>query len=81
MSNSWAMQQTITLSIPGMNCSACPITIKKALEKVSGVIRIQVDADKKQASVIFDDTLTTKEQLTQATTNAGYPSSVLKEGL
>ncbi|MCR2721459.1 mercuric transport protein periplasmic component, partial [Salmonella enterica] len=27
----WAAVQTVTLSVPGMTCAACPITVKKAL--------------------------------------------------
>ncbi len=27
----WATTQTVTLSVPGMNCATCPITVKKAL--------------------------------------------------
>ena len=30
----WAATQTVTLSVPGMNCATCPITVKKALTKV-----------------------------------------------
>ena len=26
----WAATQTVTLSVPGMTCPACPITVKKA---------------------------------------------------
>lgn len=26
----WAASQIITLSVPGMTCAACPITVKKA---------------------------------------------------
>jgi mercuric ion binding protein len=33
----WAATQTVTLSVPGMTCSACPITVKKAISKVEGV--------------------------------------------
>jgi len=33
----WAAVQTVTLSVPGMTCAACPITVKKALTKVGGV--------------------------------------------
>ena len=33
----WAATQTVTLSVPGMTCAACPITVKKALSKVEGV--------------------------------------------
>ena len=38
----WAATQSVTLSVPGMNCATCPITVKKALTKVSGVSKIDV---------------------------------------
>jgi mercuric ion binding protein len=33
----WAATQTTTLKVSGMTCSACPITVKKALQRVAGV--------------------------------------------
>lgn len=72
----WAATQTVTLSVIGMICKACPITIKKALHKVDGVVNIEVNLEKKEALVIFDDAKTTVEALLEATANAGYPSSV-----
>ncbi|MFG8666052.1 mercury resistance system periplasmic binding protein MerP [Pseudomonas aeruginosa] len=72
----WAAVQTITLSVPGMTCAACPITVKKALSKVEGVNQVDVSFDKREAVVTFDDAKTTVQKLTEATTNAGYPSSI-----
>jgi len=74
----FAEPQTVTLSVPGMDCAACPITIKKALSKVDGVARVEVSFEKKQAIVTFDNARTTLAKLTQATANAGYPSSEKK---
>ena len=71
-----AAQKVVTLAVPGMTCGACPITVKKALTRLDGVIRADVDFDKKQAVVTFDDTKTSSNQLTRATTDAGYPSTV-----
>lgn len=72
----WAATQTVTLSVPGMTCAVCPITIKKALNKVEGVETIEVNLEKKEALVTFDDAKTTVEALLEATKNAGYPSTV-----
>ncbi|MDA1813350.1 mercury resistance system periplasmic binding protein MerP, partial [Bacillus cereus] len=72
----WAAVQTVTLSVPGMTCAACPITVKKALSKVEGVNQVDVSFDKREAVVTFDDAKTTVQKLTEATTNAGYPSSI-----
>jgi len=71
-----AAQQTVTLAVPGMSCAACPITVKKALSKVEGVDKAEVDYDKRQATVTFDDAKTDVAKLTRATADAGYPSSV-----
>ena len=70
----WASPRTVTLNVPGMTCPVCPITVKKALEKVSGVSKIAVQYEKKQVLVTFDDTKTSTDALVKATTNAGFPS-------
>ena len=70
-----AVQKTATLAVAGMTCEACPITVKKALTRVSGVSRAVVDFDKRLVIVDFDDAKTSLLQLTQATTQAGYPST------
>ena len=72
----WAAPQTVTLSVPGMTCAACPITVKQALTRVSGVDKIDVSLEKKEAVVTFDDAKTNVAALMKATENAGYPSSV-----
>ncbi|TAM85102.1 mercury resistance system periplasmic binding protein MerP [bacterium] len=72
----WAAMQTVTLSVPGMTCPACPITVKTALSRVEGVSRVDVRYDAREAVVTFDDAKTTVQKLTEATTQTGYPSSV-----
>lgn len=67
--------RTVTLAVDKMNCAACPITVRKALEQVPGVSSVKVDYDRKTAAVTFDPTRTTVEALTKATADAGYPSS------
>lgn len=72
----WATTKTVTLSVPGMTCAACPFTVKAALSKVDGVSKADVIFDKREATVIFDDAKTSVPALMKATGNAGYPSSV-----
>ncbi len=72
----WADTQTVTLSVPGMTCSTCPITVKKAISKVEGVSKIEETFDTREAVVTFDDAKTSVQKLTKATGDAGYPSSV-----
>lgn len=71
-----ATEQTVTLSVPGMTCAACPFTVRTALNRVEGVAKADVSYKKFEAKVIFDDEKTTVEALINATTNAGYPSSI-----
>ncbi len=78
ISNVLAEEQTVTLSIPTMSCWLCPITVKKSLKQVNGVKQVSVSFKDKQAIVIFDNDKTNVKVLTNATTNAGYPSVVKK---
>ena len=71
-----AAQKTVVLSVPGMNCAACPITVRKALEKVPGVEKVKATLEPPEAVVTFDDAKTSVEKLMEATKQAGYPSSV-----
>lgn len=70
--------KTITLNVPGMTCKFCPITIRKALEKVPGVTEVKAEFETKTATVTFEPTKTNSEALIKATANAGYPSTLKK---
>jgi mercuric ion binding protein len=70
----WASPKTVTLNVSGMTCAACPVTVKKALEKVGGVSKVEVRFEKKQVLVTFEDAKTNTDALVKATTDAGYPS-------
>ena len=68
--------RTATLDVTHMDCAVCPITVRKALEKVPGVDTAKVDFKTKRAVVAFDPAKTSPEVLTKATADAGFPSSV-----
>ena len=69
-----AEQRTVTLAVENMYCEACPYMVKKTIEKVSGVSKVTVSFKEKTAVVVFDDAQTKVDDLTSATTSAGYPS-------
>lgn len=71
-----AETRTVTLDIPKMDCPLCPITVEAALHKVDGVDKVDVDLETRSATVTFDDTRARIEDLTTATTDSGYPSTV-----
>lgn len=74
--------KTVTLDVKNMTCAMCPITVRKALEKVPGVIKAEAKYEGEGvgwAKVTFDPTKTGVEALIQATANAGYPSTLKRE--
>lgn len=71
-----AATKTVTLAVENMTCATCPITVRKALEKVPGVSKARVNLDSKTATVTFDPAKAKVEDLTRATTEAGYPSKL-----
>jgi mercuric ion binding protein len=71
----YAATRTTTLLVPDMTCTACPITVKKVLSRMPGVTEVSVNFEKRQVTVVFDDTKTTVDALTGATADAGYPST------
>lgn len=72
----WAAQQTATLSVPGMSCATCPITVKKALTKLGGAVDVRSNLGRRETTVVYDDTQVSLDALTRATKAAGFPSTV-----
>lgn len=70
--------RTVTLDVTNMDCAVCPITVRKALEKVPGVTSAKVDFKGKRAEVVFDPQKASVNALTNATADAGYPSHIMQ---
>ena len=63
---------TKTLKIQGMTCNHCVMRVAKALKGVSGVQDANVDMQKVEAVVTFDESKVAQEQLSTAVVEAGY---------
>jgi periplasmic mercuric ion binding protein len=74
-SSAVAAERTITLAVQNMFCADCPFIVKKSLEAVPGVARATVSFKDITATVVYDDGRADVKNLTDATTNAGYPSA------
>jgi periplasmic mercuric ion binding protein len=72
------MKKFVTLSVSGMTCADCASHVEKALQKIEGVEKTQVNYDKKEAVVTYDNAKTGVEALKKATDGAGYLSEVRK---
>ncbi|MCL5965921.1 MAG: heavy-metal-associated domain-containing protein [Deltaproteobacteria bacterium] len=63
-----------------MTCSACAVTVKKSLTRVEGVKDAKVTLSPPQAVVAYDPAKVRVEQLVEATTKAGFPSTIPADG-
>lgn len=68
----------VVLDVPGMNCALCPISVKKALERVPGVLEAKADLATKSAEAKYDPEKVSAEALARAVTHAGYPATPRK---
>ena len=64
--------QTELLKIMGMTCGGCTSSVSNALKAVSGVSNVQVSLSAGEATVQYDEQLTSPDQLKTAVTSAGY---------
>ena len=64
--------KTETMKVIGMSCGGCAINVAGALKAVDGVSDASVSLEEKQATVEFDETRTSIEQLKSAIHHAGY---------
>ncbi len=74
----WAAIQTVNLSVPGMYCASCPFIVKGAIVELPGIQSVETDLDSRTAVVVFDDELTSIDDITFATMNVGYESIVIE---
>jgi len=64
--------QTEILKITGMTCGGCISNVSKALNAVSGVENVSVSLAAGEATVQFDERLSSPDQLRSAVKGAGY---------
>ena len=74
----WAAIQTVNLSVPGMYCASCPFIVQGAIQELPGIESVETDLDSRTAVVVFDDALTSIDDITFATLNVGYESTVIE---
>lgn len=77
-SESSVSEQSASYSIERMTCATCPITVRKAMTGVEGVNGVSVDFETKIATVAFNPEITTIEIIGAASTNAGYPATLIE---
>lgn len=61
-----------TIKVEGMSCGHCVMRVKKAIEEVEGVRKADVDLQKKQAVVEYEEGKANPEKIKAAIREAGY---------
>ena len=64
--------KTQQLKVTGMTCGGCTSSVTKALKAINGVVDVNVSLSNSQATVQYDEMLTSPEQLKSAVIKAGY---------
>ncbi len=64
--------ETTIVPIKGMTCMGCVSSVKRVLGNVGGVSQAEVSLEKAQATVSYDATKTSLQEIKTAITDAGY---------
>ena len=64
-----------TIKVQGMTCNHCVMRVAKALKAVPGVQDAQVDLQKAEAVVTYDESKVAQDKLSSAVVEAGYKTA------
>jgi mercuric transport protein len=67
-----AATQTVTIKVEGMHCGGCSSSVTKALKATEGVEDAQVDFQKGEAVVKYDDQKVTVAKLREVISKTGF---------
>jgi periplasmic mercuric ion binding protein len=65
-----------TLDVPSMFCALCQISVRRALERLPGVIAAKADNNVKRADVTYDPDKVSADDLAAALSKSGFPATV-----
>lgn len=77
---SWATEVSKDIRISGMTCGACGVAVKKSLEKTKGVKHVEVSTEKGLATIVYDDSQVTEQQLRDAINKTGFKAEGAEAG-
>lgn len=63
---------TEQLKVTGMTCGGCTSKVERTLKAVDGVINVSVSLSDGKATVQYDESLTSIDQIKSVVTHAGY---------
>jgi len=69
---------TAIIEVEKMTCATCPITVSKAMQRVEGVSEVHVDFESKSATVTYDASKTSAQEIADASSNVGFPARIIE---
>ncbi len=60
------------IHVEGMTCGHCVETVTQAVQSLKGISQVNIDLEKKQVSVDFDETLTDLGAISSKITGVGF---------
>ena len=73
-----AKEATVEVKVPAMDCAACTVVIKKALTQTKGVKNVDLNVDKRTATVVYEDTQITQVEIQKTIEKAGFKTEQSK---
>ncbi|XP_067419165.1 copper-transporting ATPase 2 [Emydura macquarii macquarii] len=73
------MTSTTILSIDGMTCSSCVLSIESTMSQRKGVQHISVSLAERTGTICYDSAVTNSEELRDAIEDMGFDASVLTD--
>jgi len=70
--------RTVALPVDGMICQVCAGRVKSALKAVHGVQDAQINLERRNAVIQYEDGKVTTDQLTRAINDLGYKAGMPK---
>ena len=64
--------ESITLKIDGMTCQGCVGSVTRVLSSITGVAKVDVTLQPGQATINFDPSKTTVDELRESIAGAGF---------
>jgi mercuric transport protein len=75
-----AITKKSTIRVEGMKCSKCTGSVEKALKATPGVEKVEVNLERKEAVVEYDDQKVTEAKLREVINATGFRAVEEKSG-
>jgi copper chaperone CopZ len=72
-----ASAASLTISVKGVSCASCTLSIRRALKKLDGVKKVDAGSAPNQAVIIYDPAALKPEQIVQTIDDLGFKATAI----